>query len=308
MRVAVPAPYDHEALWLKAKLFINHALDDEPRTFDEKALWASLSLELLAKAALARVSPLLIATPSEDGSNLLMASGLVEGVATFKSIPAHTLYNRCAKAFRPFSEDQARRITAARNDYLHAGTAQFTHLPPEAWWPRFWAQAHILVNALDRLLEEFVGRDRHDEIEAHLARNKQNIEHRAAMLLDRARQRLAQLASGQVSARIADEWRREVDLSARLSYSANATCPACGEEGLVEGEDAVESTLRHERVGDDDYDLWVDLTIATDYFSCSNCHLVLDGFDVIEAAGAPETFETTTDAVGEWLEPEYGND
>lgn len=60
-------PFDHDALWTKAKLFLNRAMDDDPRSFDERALWAALALELLAKAALARVSPLLIAEPNEEG-------------------------------------------------------------------------------------------------------------------------------------------------------------------------------------------------------------------------------------------------
>jgi len=108
-------PYDYEALWLKAKLFLNRAMEEnEPRSFDERALWASLALELLAKAALARVSPLLIAEPSEDGTNLLIASGLVEGDARFTSVRAKTVYSRCHKAFKPFSEAEAMKITHAR--------------------------------------------------------------------------------------------------------------------------------------------------------------------------------------------------
>ena len=44
--------WDYEALWLKAKLFLNRAMDDEPlRSFDEQAFWASQALELLGKAA-----------------------------------------------------------------------------------------------------------------------------------------------------------------------------------------------------------------------------------------------------------------
>ena len=50
-------PWDPDALFIKAKLFLNHAMDDDSRQFDEQALWASLALELLAKAALAKVSP-----------------------------------------------------------------------------------------------------------------------------------------------------------------------------------------------------------------------------------------------------------
>ena len=72
-------PWDPDALFIKAKLFLNHAMDDDSRQFDEQALWASLALELLAKAALAKVSPVLIAVPTEEGNSLLVASGLVEG-------------------------------------------------------------------------------------------------------------------------------------------------------------------------------------------------------------------------------------
>ncbi len=123
------ASYDSDALWLKAKLFLNHAMDQEDRSFDEQALWASLALELLAKAALSRVSPLLIASPAEDGDNLLIASGLVEGDARFKAVPARTLYSRCQRAFRPFSEAEAKRITESRNSYLHGASPSFTPIP-----------------------------------------------------------------------------------------------------------------------------------------------------------------------------------
>ncbi len=35
------APYNHDALWVKAKLFINRAMDeDETRSPDERCLWA----------------------------------------------------------------------------------------------------------------------------------------------------------------------------------------------------------------------------------------------------------------------------
>ncbi|WP_406105264.1 hypothetical protein [Micromonospora globbae] len=172
-REVTAADNDEEALWLKAKLFLNHAMDDdEPRTFDEQALWASLALELLAKAALARVSPLLVASPTEDGTNLLIASGLVEGEGRFTSVKAHTLYSRCHKAFRPFSEREAQQITWARNEYLHGGAASFTAIPPNAWWPRYWAQAVILVNAQDKTLEELVGPDRVPLVEKHLAQTR----------------------------------------------------------------------------------------------------------------------------------------
>ncbi len=110
------APYDHQALWAKAKLFLNRAMDTAPsRSFDEQALWASAALELLGKAALARVSPLLIAEPTEDGVNVLIATGLIEGTAKFTSVRAATVFKRCARAFRPFDAGTAQKIADSRD-------------------------------------------------------------------------------------------------------------------------------------------------------------------------------------------------
>ncbi|MFG1652931.1 hypothetical protein ACGFIE_23665 [Micromonospora sp. NPDC049275] len=300
--------YDDEALWFKAKLFVNHAMDDdEPRAFDERALWASLALELLAKAALSRVSPLLIASPTEDGGNLLIASGLIEGEGKFTSVKAHTLYSRCQKAFRPFSERDAQQITWARNSYLHGGSPTFTSIPPDAWWPRFWAQAAILVNAQDKSLDDLVGSDRLPITEKYLAQNKKNIEHRVEMLIERGRQRLAQFRAGSLPARLAREWANPADLSFGWEYRTDQACPACGSSGVLEGADAESREVKYDELDEHYYDVLLELTIPADHFSCETCRLVFDTPELIEAAGLPATFVTEGD-FRDYEDDDYGND
>ena len=302
------APYDHEALWVKAKLFINRAMDsDESRAFDEQSLWAALSLELLAKAALARVSPLLIAEPTEDGTNLLIASGLLEGEARFTSLKAKTLFTRCQKAFRPFNLAEASIITNARNEYLHGSGLGFTAIPQHAWWPRFWAQATVLIVALDKDIEDFVGFDRQDIVTKHLEQNAKNVEHRTETLIERAKQRLSQYRSGALPAKVAAEWKSGYDLGAGLLYSTVATCPACGDDGVLEGDSILDTETHWEQNSETDADLIVTHTIGSDYFSCETCHLVLDGYEYIEQAGLPIDFSAEGDPA-EYYEAEYGND
>lgn len=302
------APYDNEALWMKARLFINHAMDDEPRTFDEQALWAALSLELLAKAALSKRSPLLIASPTEEGDNLLIASGLMEGDARFKSIPAHTLYSRCAKAFKPFSEKDAKAITGARNEYLHGASARFSPIPSDAWWPRFWSQAVILINALDKSLELFVGYERRALVEKHLEKNRQNVTDRVEMLISRASQRLAMKRSGQMTEAAAKEFSSQVALVAGYAHAESETCPACQSVGTLEGEDIIsmdelpDEPLYHE--GDD----MIQVEIVAEHFSCSTCRLVLDGNTYVTQAGLPDTFIGLEETPRDWGDDEYGND
>ena len=304
------APYDHEALWSKAKVFLNRAMDPGPgRSFDEQALWAFAALELLGKAALARVSPLLIAEPTEEGANLLIATGLIEGTAQFTSVSASTVFKRCQKAFRPFSASDAQKFAVARNEYLHGSGIGFMTLAPQAWWPRYWALAVILVTAQDREIEDLVGPDRVHVVEAHLAQNAKNVEHRTEALISRARQRLAQYRAGTLPARIQMEWQSNPDLTIGLSYSTASACPACEEAGTLEGDDG--SDMSYEYAHDEEtgevVDAWARVNVPAECFSCPTCHLVLDGYELIERANLPDTFETIDDNP-EWPEPDYGND
>lgn len=295
------SPFHHEALWIKAKLFLNRAMDDDTRSFDEQALWAALALELLAKAALARVSPLLIAEPNEEGTNLLIASGLVKGDAKFTSVRAKTLMARCHKAFKPFDDSEAMKIISGRNEYLHSSGAGFMAIPPHAWWPRYWAQAATLVTALDRDIKELVGSDREPTVTKHLEQNAKNIEQRTEALIERAKQRRQQWLDGTLPTKVAAEWQTEQSLSAKMAHNEAATCPACGSTGLLEGEEEVAVTTD---VLDD-----VTLTIWVDYFSCTACQLVLNSHDQITQAGLDPDFEAEGD-IEDYLpeEADYGND
>jgi hypothetical protein len=302
--------WDAEALWNKARLFLNHAMDpDEPRTFDERALWASLALELLGKAALSRRSPLLIAVPTEDGANLLAASGMGPATGKFTTIPASTLWSRCATAFRPFDERKAKQVAAARNEYLHGGAAVLSPIPESAWWPQFWALAYPLVHAQDRTLEELVGADRVSIVNGHLARNRRNVEHRAEMLIARARQRFAQIQTGDVPVRLAKEWERtSAGGLAELGFSADEECPACGSTGTMEGEDVMAAHVEEEVVDPDYWETSVGLMVSSLHFFCPTCLLTLDSAEMLKAAGLPDEFYTT-DSSGIYFEPDaYGND
>lgn len=297
-------PYDDAALWSKARVFLNRAMDNSAeRSPDEEALWAAAALELLGKAALARVSPLLIASPSEEGVNLLIASGLVEGDAKFISVAASTIFKRCQRAFRPFNASDAQKFADARNEYLHGAGMGFV-VPSEAWWPRYWSLASILVTAQDRTISELVGDDRVAIVDRHLEQNSKNVEHRTEALLARARQRLTQWEAGTLPAKVQAQWLANLDLTAGMSYRVAEKCPACGAEGVLEGDEFVEAEYEYEY--DHDYvSATATLTIPSSYFSCSRCQLVLD-YDLLDQAELPETFHVIDEDPP--MEQEYGND
>lgn len=291
-----------EGLWIKSKLMFNLALDEtEVRSFDEKGFWAATGLEILAKASLAYTSPLLVVKDLGE-NNVLQAAGLVASTDFPETLPANAIYKRCGVAFRPFDEREAGLIARARNGYIHSEQASLLAIPPEVWWPRLWAQVAILVNAVDRNLDELVGDDRIAQVEEYLSENRVRIANDLAMYISRAKQRLTLRASGTLPA-VRELAIAEIQTSASLSYRIRQKCPACEEEGMLEGEDELETSFEV----NDEGDPWVALLIGASHFGCHHCGLVLSSLALLSEAGLPDEFRLVGD-ISDYYQPEYDNE
>ncbi|MFJ2532586.1 hypothetical protein [Microbacterium maritypicum] len=303
--MAIP---EFDELWGKARLFAKRSLDpDAQRDFGERVFWATTALEFLAKAALAHVSPLLIVPPDADGKHVLATLGVIaHDGANIQTIQAKALWARAERVFRPFSGKEATHFSAIRNDYMHgSGTGVPPH-PEEVWWGKYWHQAAILTVAADQDLQSLVGFAHASRVEQYLAQHKSHVEEHVEALLERARQRVEQRGNPSTPASLRDELSRPFDASGGLSHSTTATCPACGEEGVLEGEDTGDTEI-----------VWPDpdefmaspievVTVLADYFGCGNCHLVFDRLEFLDQAGIETTF--TKDREYEPDDYDYGND
>lgn len=281
------SPCDHDGLWMKAKVHLNRSFAaGDAGEFEESALWAVSALELLAKAALAKVTPVLVADPTEDGRSMLVAAGLSKDFSKFKSIPAKSLFIRCSRAFPPFSEQEATRIAIMRNEELHSALSPFTGVDQDKWWQRYWAQSILLVHAQDKTLVALVGEQRVGTIEKHLARNKENIAARVATQVERARHRYeVATTSRDASAQIAEiNQRDELDWDHRSSVE----CPACGEFAWLQGDSADQLDVEYDHEDGAAREL---LTVHAEGFGCEACGLHLNGAEYVAAAGLPDTFE-----------------
>ena len=273
-------PYDSEAVWMKAKNFINRsfdALDDDD--FPRAALWAANSLELLAGSTLCQVNPLLVADPSDNGRSLMLAASLPGDTTKYRSIPAKALFSRCARAFKPFNREQAMEIAAQRNAELHSGETPYGEIKDlQLWWERFWSNAQTLLDHRGCSIEDFVGPGRSDDVQAHLRRGEQNVRRRVASLMEAAKQRLA----------LGKAPPKRPDINSRLDTYVK--CPICEDDALLGGNDIEYSEL----LVDGDRDgVWVYelVQVEADCFQCENCWLMLEGWAYISEAGLPTTFE-----------------
>jgi hypothetical protein len=297
-----------EGYWVKSQLFLNRALEsDAARSEGERRLWASVALEQLAKWALAKTSPTLIADSTKtDGDQLFRALGLREG-GPYVSVTASTAFKRCAAIYRPFNEKDAISFTNAGNEYLHGTEVALLNLSAEAWWSRFWSLVNVLLAAHHQVFDELVPASRRAEIEGHLARNAKRLEHQCEVAIKAARRNLARYREGHMLADEARRWEQGgLYLGRGFLYESEVPCPACGDYGTAEGENA----RREDVVWSDDPDEVaagvVIVTIAPEFFSCPTCHLVLESIELIEQAKLDEPL--TIMANRSYVETEFGND
>lgn len=298
-------PFDRDGLWLKAKLFVNKALDPD-REFEEQAFWACSALELLGKAALANVSPLLVASPTDDGKSLFVAAGL-SATTEATSVQGKAVWARCGKAFRPFDESEAKKLTLGRNEYIHSAGLGFDALPPRVWWQSYWGQVILLLRHLNRELADFVEPGSVAQVEAHLAARRDSISQQLEARLESARTGLRQHEAGTLSGRAAAEWLRWT--LPQALYSSEADCPACAEPAVLGSTEKLQVDV------DYDFDapgwpepLTVSIEAATAHLACPNCHLVLRDYELLAEAGIALTFMTEGDLDDVEYAEEYNNE
>lgn len=297
------APFDPTGLWLKSRLFINRAFDPG-REFDEQAFWACCALELLGKSALARISSLLIANPVDDGNSLLVASGLIEGSAT--SVPAKAVWSRCQRAFKPFSEAEAKKLSLGRNEYIHAAGIGFDAIPEAAWWPRYWSQAVILLSHMNLTVEDYVDRSDVETVNAALATRKETVKHQLEARIARATTMLAQFEADTLSPRQLREW--ESKSFYLTSHTGDVECPACAHDAILYGDEVINTDVTYGRDDWGEPDVQVTLTIAPIALFCEHCRLELSDHELLVEAGVDEGFEVEGSGDDIEYEPEYNNE
>lgn len=299
-------PFSPEAFWLKSKLFINRAIEaDSERTEDEKRLWASLSLELLAKWALAKTSRVLVVDPEHGGGEQLYNALGLKDSPGHVTVTASTAFKRCDALYNSFDARAAKRFADARNEYVHGFEVPIMHLPDRAWWSQYWSLVNVLLAAHSLEPSALVGLSQARIVEKHLEENSRWLEDRVKGLIESAKLNLRRFEGDLMSAKEAERWKSRGDLTSGMEYTSAVKCPACEHTGTVEGDDMniVTSGPTRDFFGDQFYEVG----FSGDYFSCGTCHLVLDSWVLMQAAGFDEEFYDEVEA-DTYIEPEYGND
>jgi hypothetical protein len=283
---ASPHIWSDAALLAKARRYI-----EEMQTYDHDdwrfAFWSSLALELIARASLAKVSPVLVADATE-WAQLYFALGHAPTATKFtpKSVGISEVLNRLQAITPEFGKelrDFCSIHTGMRNAELHSAEMPFEDLKASTWLWKFYRSCEVLLARLNVDLPSLLGAE-----EATFA--KQQIE--------AARDEAAKAVLGTIKsfkevweAKPAEE-RKKLAEKAKAWASREdghvAPCPACSSEALLNG-DAISAPKRALKG-----DMVVETqAMAPSRFQCVACGLKINSASQLSAANLGNPFKTT---------------
>lgn len=158
-----PHPWSKESLFAKAILYAQQ-MESRPLDDWQSGLWSFLTLEALARAALAHISPVLLADP-KDWRNLMHALGSPPAAKRYKpsSISMNEVLLRLTELVEQFSPELVGFCTqhaGRRNSELHSGELSFAAIGTSHWLSKFYKACDVLLIRMGQDLSDlFSGPD-----------------------------------------------------------------------------------------------------------------------------------------------------
>lgn len=294
-----PTTWAPEALYNKAQRYIQHASAHNTDEW-EYALWSSLSLEFLARAALANVSPALLAETDKGWSSLYHSLGFTPTEEKYapKSVNITEVFRRLTSILTTFTKEYETFgivHTGRRNSELHTGEAAFDGIKVSVWQPRFYQVCDVLLASCGMNLEDFFG-----AAEAKIA----------VQVIAAAVDEGAKAVKGEVDAHRKvwqskeemerDKLAAQAAIWATKQYGHRVQCPACTSTALVFGEPV---SAPQQKLHDGE------ITETQEYlpnqFECIACGLKVAGLSRLSVIGLGDRYKkTSTYDAAEFYAPE----
>ena len=283
----VPEAWNFDALYSKALLYSEKMHEQDAGSRDH-ILYSCISLELMLRASLSRVSPLLLVeTSNTNWSHLFAALGFepIEKKYVPRSISVSHVIERLAKIYPEFSkehQDFCKIHTERRNSELHSGENSFSRIKETSWLPNYYQAVNILLSSMDKGLTDILT---DDELATSLKRidalNDKNSDEAQKIVL----------AHKQVWSNKSDSSRKNAGKQAlvwaKKQDGHRVNCPSCNSVGLLYGEPA--SSPKRSMEEDNVVEKFESLPTS---FECIACDLKLSGLSKLTAVGLGERFQT----------------
>ena len=282
-----PHHWSAEALLNKAQSYAEVTLSF-PRDDWKFALWSTLSLELLARAALCTISPTLMANAKSDWTHLLYALDIQPKTAKFvpSAIDISEVFHRLQELipdFTPELESFCKRHMSMRNEELHSGATPFVGARVASWIPDYYRACAVLLKSMEDSLDRFLGSAEAEVAEAMIT-----------AATDKSAKSIRKAVNAHKLVWDNNSAAEQEDLALKSSTWAirqtghRVSCPACNCDAILSGS-AIAAPLK--RITEDE------ITETQEYlpsrFGCVACNLKISGLSQLSAAGLGDTYNAT---------------
>lgn len=312
--------WSKDALLSKAKLYFTKAFEEE-KDSPFFGIFCALGLELLARAALANISPTLLADNANAQGNILYALGKKDASGSFKpkSLIVSSVLLICKEVISGFNEDCfkiALSLVERRNEELHTGGGAFAEYNQDKWIAGFYLCCKVLSESMGESLISVFGKEEAKTAEVLITQDAEKVKKE---VMDRisARKKVYEETvkdSGDSGAAMIAKGTFMIDIRTHQGYH-KVTCPCCGNSALIYGK---EPDYGKEIIADDEVIVRKDVIPSS--FKCDVCNLKLSSYAELKAAGLPLHYTTTEsydpieyfgidkDSFEEWAYEGYSND
>jgi len=281
----VAHPWSPDAIFAKAVLYAermeSHSANDELFGF-----WSALVLEFLARAALATISPVLLASET-NWRNAAYAVGLSttkKGFSPFSASSKDVLL-RLSETLPSFTAEHVSFCTThldRRNSELHTGELVFSSLGTSQWLPHFYKVSKVLLLSMCKDLSS-------------LFSDTAAVEGMISALDDAAAKAVLQDVSAHKLVWLTRLEEERTKAAAQASVLADrqighrVKCPSCESTALLQGNPVGPVTTEV-----DDYEVIQKQKVVPGLFACSACGLRIIGYSKLMACGLADSYTATT--------------
>lgn len=277
--------WEREPLWTKSKLFFEKAYT-EVREEPYFGLWCAMGLELLARSAVSKVSPTLLAEPDKDQQNILHALNLGSAKTQRKSIATNQVLSLCQTLITDFTETELKigsAIINRRNEEVHSGGAAFSEYPTQQWIGGFYKCCKILAEFQGESLNSLFGDEIQKEAELILTEVEQEVLGKTKSTIA-AHKKVFEAKEGAEKTYLASEAEKKGEMLSHKGHH-RVKCPACESVATVQGESYGKEIVEHT-----DGEIIVRQSVLPTKFSCPACELKLVGYGALKAAELADHF------------------
>lgn len=277
--------WDKDSLLAKSKIFFEKAFqEDREKIFF--GLNCAMGLEVLARAAISKFSPTLLAEPEKDQQHLLHALNLGSAKIQKKSVGTSQVLVLCRTLIPAFTEEHhkfASAIINRRNEEVHTGSAAFIEYKTHQWIEGFYKCCNVLAEHLDENLETIFDTEEAKAAKLIIAETESKITEKTKSLIAAHTKVFEAKVEEEINTLRAEAEKQGEILAHREHHKVK--CPACGSVATVQGDTYGKDHVEHN--GDE---IILRQSVLPTKFSCIACGLKLNGYGQLSIAGLGEHF------------------